>query len=244
MITRGPKRSSHRRTSFLVAAMGVLVLCLTVAYCTLRDADLNRSTETGTSVGTQEGETVGAQEAQENATEDGGGESAPGPPDVQQEPSTSRPAGADTTPDAPVVDGPTGPMSSEVAEDTLANAFAGESEMLMDPVEEVSVARSATGAYAETLALRLDEFEDMGWTQMGTPTVTSLQILEEHLEEDPPRVIVLACIDSTNVQILDDRGNELRNAGTPARSSNLYTLVQEQGVWSITNATFPEDPDC
>lgn len=142
------------------------------------------------------------------------------------------------------VQGPTGPMSRAVARDTLANAFEGEEEVLSGDGAAPESRRSSTEAYAEALALRLTEFEDQGWTQVGAPTIKSLEIVEEQLDTTPPRVVVLACVDSSDVDILDDEGNSLRNEGTPSRSANLYTLVREERVWSIADVTFPEDPDC
>lgn len=140
--------------------------------------------------------------------------------------------------------GPTGPMSEPVAEDTVSRALEDEAEVLDDVDAGPELPRTVTGAYAEALQARLAEFEDAGWTQVGTPVITSLELVEEHPDETPQRAVVLACVDSSDVDIVDADGNSLRNTGTPARTANLFTLVRENGTWSVADATFPEDPDC
>lgn len=136
------------------------------------------------------------------------------------------------------------PMTDEVASVALSGAFEDEADLLESEVSVESAPSSVTGPYAEALEARLAEFEDMGWTQVGSPTIESLEILEEHPGEEPPYVVVLACVDSSEVDIIDAQGNSLRNEGTPTRTANVYTLVQEDGTWTISEATFPEDPDC
>lgn len=158
---------------------------------------------------------------------------------AEPEPTQTQAAGGEPEPD-----GPDGAISGQVASDTLKTVLENQGRLLETPEATTGAPPLVTGAYASALEAQRAEFADMGWTQVGTPRVISLDILEEHPEETPPRAVIRACVDSSDVDILDENGDSLKNEGTPSRSASLYTLVQTDGTWSVDETTFAEDPDC
>lgn len=101
----------------------------------------------------------------------------------------------------------------------------------------------AVGAMLSELEATLAEFEDMGWTQVGTPSVTSVELLSGGQPGDTEATVAV-CIDSSNVRVADQSGNDMRNPDAPSRSLHIYVLVWLEGRWLASEHTFPDDPTC
>lgn len=152
-------------------------------------------------------------------------------------PTTSTP----TSPEPEPSPSPTGaPPEHETVEEDLSTTLDNVSEGLTQPQAEISIDGTA-GAFEEMIALQLQEYSDQGWTQEGSPEVVSVEIIEELPDG---ALLVNACIDSTDIKVLDDRGRDMRGPGTPDRSMNTFTLIPGDGVWLVADQTFPEDPTC
>lgn len=160
--------------------------------------------------------------------------------------------GTDGTPsptpgdDASIPD-PTDPpkaLLSERVTDVLERA--AEVLTTLDPTKEpddTDLEQVAGGAYLAAVRAAAAEYTDLGWRQTGTPRVDSLEIVEEDLTGTPPTVVAEVCIDSSEVDVLDE-GGSLRGAGTPDRSLNLLTFELTDGTWRVVTQSFPADPDC
>lgn len=155
-------------------------------------------------------------------------------------------APADTTTAATATDAPSTPQVKDVVEAGIS----AQSELLRAPSTDgpttdiPSPVGLLDGPYAESVAATAVEYAAMGYRQIGTPTVAAVEVLEVDLEATPPTATVLACIDNSTTDVVDRKGNSVRNEGTPSRSRYLYTLHYVDGQWGIVNMTFPDDPTC
>lgn len=110
-----------------------------------------------------------------------------------------------------------------------------------DPVD---LSQIATGTVLSSLEAMAVEFEHNGWSQEGSAVVASWEIVDEEMDADPPTMTIEVCVDSSDVRIVDDAGQQLRTPDAPQRSLNIYTAVKEAGQWRLSGHTFPDDPDC
>lgn len=125
--------------------------------------------------------------------------------------------------------------------DQLADGLA---EDAIGDRDEEDWERLAADVYLGSLRAQTQEFQTMGWHQVGAARVIDVVVLEHDLDATPPTMRVQACVDSSDVQIVDADGVELRGEGTPTRSSFLLTLIYRDGAWLIAQESFAEDPDC
>lgn len=95
-------------------------------------------------------------------------------------------------------------------------------------------------ALASLLALRA-EYADKEYTVRGKPRILSQRIVER--DQDPPRMVVLACVDDSSVRVLDAQGEEL-DTGASDPSLNIVTLTRVGQRWVVSDVTFPNEPEC
>lgn len=107
-----------------------------------------------------------------------------------------------------------------------------------------SMDETATGAALDAALAQAAEFDDNGWHQVGAPRIVSTRIVEDGRDEDPPRITISACVDSSDVDVVDASGVSVRHGSHPDRSRMLYTLVRRDGDWLVGRQTFPDDPEC
>ena len=88
------------------------------------------------------------------------------------------------------------------------------------------------------------EFEDNGWRQVGSPDVVASRVVFRRPDASPPRMRIAACVDSSDVDVVDASGDSVRNGTYAARSTMLFDLVLRHGDWLVQRQSFPDDPDC
>ena len=185
------------------------------------------------------------------------------PPDDATPPTSSTDASVPTESTPAIVSDTTAPSATpttlppeplEPPDDlTAANAVG---DLLTKTAEAINPATSstpdslpdlsqvATGAVLGELEATRAEFDTMGWTQVGTPVIAALRVVTPPTEAAPGDTVVEACLDNSDVRIVDSAGNDVRTPGTPTRSLNIYTLRWAEGRWLVAEHTFPNDPNC
>ncbi|MDH2443057.1 hypothetical protein QDR37_03760 [Amnibacterium sp. CER49] len=99
-------------------------------------------------------------------------------------------------------------------------------------------------AKAELQAQQL-EFESNGWTVHGTTRVDGVRVLGSDPASATPTARVQACIDSSDVTLLDAHGKPVvAHPQAVRRALNLYSLAYTDGTWHIVAHSFPADPSC
>ncbi|RNE67371.1 hypothetical protein [Cryobacterium tepidiphilum] len=149
---------------------------------------------------------------------------------------TAKPAPATPAPGTPGV-----PLDNTHAKASL-HGFLG-AVATVDNVSDVKKQLSpvATGAILEELGNEHLELDSNGWTQHGQSVVDSVKVLHT----TATTATVQACIDSSAVTILDNKGNPIGTPDTNRRALNIYTLTQgTDGTWQVTDRTFPDNPTC
>lgn len=114
-----------------------------------------------------------------------------------------------------------------------------------DPHAAEQVAAIAGDGIIAELQADLLELDSNGWTRTGTPRVVSASVTEQDDTVDPPTATVEACIDSSDVRVIDSAGDPLPTSPASARALNLYTVSQQDdGSWILVSHSFPNDPAC
>lgn len=104
----------------------------------------------------------------------------------------------------------------------------------------------AVDSYAAELEAQWQELVSQGWSITGTPTLVSTQITALDAASDPPTAEITACVDSSDVTMLDADGKPIGDATAKMpRALHLFTLVQgSDDIWRISAHSFPNDPTC
>jgi len=104
----------------------------------------------------------------------------------------------------------------------------------------------AVDAYAEELEAQWQELISQGWTISGTPTLVTAEVTSLDADAQVPHATVTACVDSSEVVISDAAGDRIGDpAAMTPRALHLFALLQgEDGVWRISEHSFPNDPNC
>lgn len=140
----------------------------------------------------------------------------------------------------------TGPIGEDGAEAIVAGYLSTVSELEADTVDVPALVGNVAGApLVAEIEADLLELDSQGWQRTGTPVVASMSVLEQDEDASPPTATVQACIDSSDVQVLDSSGEPLPQDPSTARALNIYQLTQnEDGSWFIASRSFPSDPAC
>jgi len=104
----------------------------------------------------------------------------------------------------------------------------------------------AVDDYAAELEAQWLELSSQGWTVTGAPTLVDAEVTSLDLDADQPVAQVTACVDSSDVEMLDAADARIGDpAATTPRALHLFTLVQDDdGAWRISAHSFPNDPTC
>jgi hypothetical protein len=103
----------------------------------------------------------------------------------------------------------------------------------------------AAGSYRAELEAQWLELEANGWSYTGAPTVTALEILALEEDAEPATAQLRACIDSSDVTLVDAEGEPVGSPeGVMPEAAHLFSLVREDDTWRVTARTFPDDPTC
>ena len=94
----------------------------------------------------------------------------------------------------------------------------------------------------------LEEFDAQAleWTRDGTHTTGSPTLEDVHIISDDGagNVTVSACVDSSNVRVLNDAGTALTDDTTMTRALTYFQFVKDGGAWKLSGFSFPDDPTC
>ena len=94
----------------------------------------------------------------------------------------------------------------------------------------------------------LEEFDAQAleWTRDGTHTTGSPTLEDVHILSDDGagNVTVSACVDSSNVRVLNDAGTALTDDTTMTRALTYFLFVKDGGAWKLSGFSFPDDPTC
>lgn len=160
---------------------------------------------------------------------------------------------ADPTPSSPGTSGGSGsavvtqsPIAEDGAEKVVVSYLSAISELEPDtPDVSAHVGGIAGEDLIEEAEADLLELESNGWERTGAPVVVSVMVTEQEQDAAPPTATVEACIDSSDVQVLDASGEPLPKDPGAARALNIYHLEQnEDGSWIVASRTFPSNPSC
>lgn len=184
---------------------------------------------------------------------------APGHP-ASARPNATSPVGAQPSPTTTPLDAAHSPRATAgsrvfpgdaAVTDAVESALQTELAVLGNTTDRAAVLGSlqadtsvTANPFTESLKAAAQEYDAMGWRQTGAPRVEWVELLTRDEDATPPSVQVLACLDSSGVDVTDEQGNSLRGAATPTRSAQVLTLVDDEQGWKVIGATFPEDPEC
>ena len=94
----------------------------------------------------------------------------------------------------------------------------------------------------------LEEFDAQAleWTRDGTHTTGSPTLEDVHIISDDGagNITVSACVDSSNVRVLNDAGTALTDDTTMTRALTYFLFVKDDGAWKLSGFSFPDDPTC
>ena len=94
----------------------------------------------------------------------------------------------------------------------------------------------------------LEEFDAQAleWTRDGTHTTGSPTLEDVHILSDDGagNITVSACVDSSNVRVLNDAGTALTDDTTMTRALTYFLFVKDGGAWKLSGFSFPDDPTC
>ncbi len=125
-----------------------------------------------------------------------------------------------------------------------ANYLRDAARALQEGGNRDSMRDTATGAALDAALAQAAEFDDNGWHQVGVPRVVSARVVKDRRDDDPPRVTISACVDSSAVDVVDASGASVRHGSHAERSRMIYTLVRKRGDWLVERESFPNDPEC
>jgi hypothetical protein len=102
----------------------------------------------------------------------------------------------------------------------------------------------ASGAALSEVDAAAAEFESARWRQEGEITVVEIEELEEPTGRGT--VVVEACIDSSQVAVIDADGNMVRSTvdSGERRSLQWFEVDRASGTFKVIRAGFPDDADC
>ena len=94
----------------------------------------------------------------------------------------------------------------------------------------------------------LEEFDAQAleWTRDGTHTTGSPTLEDVHILSDDGagNITVSACVDSSNVRVLNDAGTALTDDTTMIRALTYFQFVKDGQPWKLSGFSFPDDPTC
>jgi hypothetical protein len=134
------------------------------------------------------------------------------------------------------------PVDETVADDLLTDFVVTAAALVADPEAGIdSISTVAAGAIVAELESERLELEVNEFSKVGTPKVESVEVLEQ----TETTATVQACIDSSDVKVVDADGNEVNSpGGTSPRALNIFSLELRDGSWIVVARTFPNDPQC
>ena len=148
---------------------------------------------------------------------------------------------------APQSGGPANASGSLATDAEAAGQATFVMNTLWDAYTDPEQAR-ATDLSSVLTASALEEFDAQAleWTRDGTRTTGSPTLEDVHILSDDGagNVTVSACVDSSNVRVLNDAGTALTDDTTMTRALTYFLFVKDDGAWKLSGFSFPDDPTC
>ena len=148
---------------------------------------------------------------------------------------------------APQSGGPANASGSLATDSEAAGQASFVMNTLWDAYADPEQAR-ATDLSSVLTASALDEFDAQAleWTRdgthaTGTPTLEDVHIISD---DGAGNITVSACVDSSNVRVLNDAGTALTDDTTMTRALTYFQFVKDGETWKLSGFSFPDDPTC
>ena len=98
-----------------------------------------------------------------------------------------------------------------------------------------------TGSALEEFDAQAFEWTRDGTHTTGTPTLEDVHILSD---DGAGNITVSACVDSSNVRVLNDAGTALTDDTTMTRALTYFQFVKDGETWKLSGFSVPDDPPC
>ena len=148
---------------------------------------------------------------------------------------------------APQSGGPANASGSLATDSDAAGQASFVMNTLWDAYADPEQAR-ATDLSSVLTASALEEFDAQAleWTRdgthaTGTPTLEDVHIISD---DGAGNITVSACVDSSNVRVLNDAGTALTDDTTMTRALTYFQFVKDGETWKLSGFSFPDDPTC
>ena len=148
---------------------------------------------------------------------------------------------------APQSGGPANASGSLATDSEAAGQASFVMNTLWDAYADPAQAR-ATDLSSVLTASALEEFDAQAleWTRdgthaTGTPTLEDVHIISD---DGAGNITVSACVDSSNVRVLNDAGTALTDDTTMTRALTYFQFVKDGETWKLSGFSFPDDPTC
>ena len=148
---------------------------------------------------------------------------------------------------APQSGGPANASGSLATDSEAAGQASFVMNTLWDAYADPEQAR-ATDLSSVLTASALEEFDAQAleWTRdgthaTGTPTLEDVHIISD---DGAGNITVSACVDSSNVRVLNDAGTALTDDTTMTRALTYFQFVKDGETWKLSGFSFPDDPTC
>jgi hypothetical protein len=129
---------------------------------------------------------------------------------------------------------------SDVATESADDYVEVVGDVLADPSGDALEDAPLAGVALEAVRAQAEEFERSGWHTRGRPEVLSIEVYESSDDE----MVIGACIDDSGVDVLDQKGDVVRDGSGRRPTLNIFTLSRRDSGWVVVGTTFPPDPDC
>jgi hypothetical protein len=129
---------------------------------------------------------------------------------------------------------------SDVATESADDYVEVVGDVLADPSGDALEDAPLAGVALEAVRAQAEEFERSGWHTRGRPKVLSIEVYESGDDE----MVIGACIDDSGVDVLDQKGDVVREGSGRRPTLNIFTLSRRDSGWVVVGSTFPPDPDC
>ena len=148
---------------------------------------------------------------------------------------------------APQSGGPANASGSLATDSEAAGQASFVMNTLWDAYADPAQAR-ATDLSSVLTASALEEFDAQAleWTRdgthaTGTPTLEDVHIISD---DGAGNITVSACVDTSNVRVLNDAGTALTDDTTMTRALTYFQFVKDGETWKLSGFSFPDDPTC
>lgn len=144
----------------------------------------------------------------------------------------------DATTGAPVPAVDPSPVVDRVfVEDTL-NAI---HTVLKEPWVVRDMSQVLSGQAAEDIENQRVELDTTGLRLVGEVSVVSTDTVES---PQPGTVINDVCVDNSDVRTVDENNNVISSSEEQGRSRMLLSFTQDGQTWTLSDLSFPDDPNC